>query len=49
MSRFLVLAHSNPDKNEIKDTSVKIYRSYFPDGKYQEKFKKLGEYYFNFI
>ena len=31
MSRFLVLAHANPDKNEIKDTAVKIHRSYFPE------------------
>jgi len=29
MSRFLVIARSNPDENEIKDTALKIYSSYF--------------------
>lgn len=28
MSRFLILAHSNPDEEELKDTAVKIYESY---------------------
>jgi len=50
MSRFLVIARSNPDENEIKDTAFKIYQSYFgEDETHSERFRTLGTYYFKFM
>ena len=50
MSRFLVIARSNPDENEIKDTALKIYYSYFgEDQTFAERFKIMGSNYYKFV
>ena len=51
MSRFLILARAAPDLEELEETSVQIYKSYFPhtmEGDF-EFFRELAKFYNQFL
>jgi hypothetical protein len=51
MSRFLVLSRSNPEKEELRDTALKILESYInrESYKHEKTFREMSDWYFDFV